>query len=68
MNIDDKSQYFATPRKHNHSATESSTSNNIYNQVKLVLYPMQYQINTTTNMKHQKIPPNKNEYVCFQTY
>ena len=61
VTVDDKSQDFATPRKHNHSATAPST------HVSLGYDKLQFQHNITNHMKLQKIPPSGKEYICFQT-
>ena len=68
MNIDNKSHYFVTPRRHNHSASEPITNNNFFGNIKLGLYPLQFQINNTTNMKHQKLHPYVKDHICFQTH
>ena len=65
MNIDDRSKYFETTRKHNHSATEPGSKNNVSDQVKLGLDTLQFKLNNTTNMTHKKITPYVNCYLFF---
>ena len=61
VTVDENSQFFATPRKNNHSTTEPST------QVLLVSDTLPYQQNTTTHMIHKKLPPSGKYYICFRT-
>ena len=60
ITVDDKSQDFETPRKHNHSATAPST------HVSLGYDKLQFQHNITNHMKLQKIPPSGKEYICLK--
>ena len=67
VNIDSESQYFVTPRKHKHSATETSANNDVSDQVHLGYDPMKHHINTTTNMIYHKLPLSGKECIFFQT-
>ena len=67
VNIDDKSQSFATPKKQNHSPNESISNNNVSGQVPFGSHLVKYQQKTTTQTTHQKLPPSGKEYLCFQT-
>ena len=66
-NIDDKSRYFATPRKINYSATVPNANNNISDQVQFVNDTIQGQTNIKTNTTYQKLPRYGNFYLCFHT-
>ena len=55
MNIDDESQSFDTPQKHNYSDTEPSAKNNASNQVPLGYDLIPGQQNNTTHMTHHKL-------------
>ena len=62
VNVNDDSQYFATPRKHNQIDTEQ-----IY-QVLLGSDLPKCKQNIKTHMTRQKIPPSVKEYLCCKTY
>ena len=51
VNVDDNSQYFATPIYQNHSATAPSA------QVFLLYDTLKYKQHIKTDMTHHKLPP-----------
>ena len=60
VTVDDESQYFETPIKHNHSATAPIT------HFLLGDYTIKCQHNTTTHTKGQKIPPSGKGHIYFK--
>ena len=66
VTVDNKSQYFATYIKYNHSTTVPSANKNTFDQVTLVSDTLQSQQYTTTHMTHHKIPPFEKEYIYFK--
>ena len=68
MNIVKKSQSFADPRKHNHSATAPIANNYFSGQVTLESYPQQCQQNNTTHMPHPKLPKHVKEPLFFKLW
>ena len=60
LTVDDNSQYFTTPRKHDHSSTVPSS------KIPLVSDPPQCHHNITTYMTHQKVLPSGKEYIYFK--
>ena len=67
VTVDDKTQLFSTCRKHNNSETVTSDDKNTFGQVILGSYITKCKQYTTANMKHQKLTPYGNGYLCFQT-
>ena len=59
--VNDNSQSFTAPRKHNHSATAT----NIH--ILLGSDTLECHHTITTHMTHQKLPLYVKEYICFQT-
>ena len=52
--VDERSQSFATPRKHYHSVTTHISDKNMFDQVQLGFDTLQFKQYNTTCMKHHK--------------
>ena len=61
-------QYFTTPRKHNHSTPEKPETNTTYTSVQTDVYSRQCQISSSTSTTSLKLPPSGKEYLCFHIY
>ena len=67
VNNNDDGQYFATPIKHNHSATTIRDTNTTTEQVQFEVHQRLCQKSCSVTKKTFKISLSEREYLCFQT-
>ena len=68
VNTYGKTQYFATPQKHNHSTPEICNTNTTNTQVQPNFYAHIFQQGHSTPTTSLKLPPYGKQYLCFQIY